>query len=76
VYVDLLIAIELTGLVVIVHYVLRTFKKGQEDYEAVKQFIIYNFEEQIRLYPGQRIVILCDMTDAGIRNLVRLFQID
>ena len=54
-----------------VHYVIRTFTKGQEDNEAVKRFIIYNFEEHIRTHPGELVVILFDMTDTGLRHLVR-----
>jgi len=57
-------------LICIVNFVIRTFNKGQEDNEAVKRFITYNFEEHIRAHPGQRIVILFDMTETGLRHLV------
>ena len=53
------------------HFVIRTFNKSQEDSDAVKRFITYHFEEQLRNYPGQRIVILFDMTQTGLRHLVR-----
>lgn len=56
----------------IVHFVVRTFHKGQEDNEAVKRFITYNFERHVRHYPGQKIVILFDLNETGLRNLVRL----
>ena len=56
------------------HYVVRTFVKGEEDNELVKRFIIYNFEEHIRNYPGQKIVILFDMTETGLKNLVSYFH--
>jgi len=54
----------------IVHFVVRTFNKGQEDNEAVKRFITYNFENHIRQYPGQKIIILFDMSETGITHLV------
>jgi hypothetical protein len=54
----------------VVHFVIRTFIKGQEDNEAVKRFITYNFEEHVRARPDQRIVILFDMTQTGLRHLV------
>jgi hypothetical protein len=57
-------------LIYIVHSLIRKFNKGQEDSEAVKSFITYNFEEQIRTHPGQRIVILFDMSETGLRHLV------
>jgi len=53
----------------ILHFVIRKFNKGQDDHEAVKRFITYHFEEHIRAHPGQRIVILFDMTDTGLRHL-------
>jgi len=49
------------------------FNKGQEDNEAVKRFIIYNFERHLRRHPGQKLVILFDMSETGLRNLVRFF---
>ena len=52
------------------HFDVRTFVRGQEDNDAIRRFVIYNFEEQLRLYPGQRINLLCDMSGAGIRNVV------
>ncbi len=52
------------------HFVIRTFTKGQEDNEAVKRFIAYNFEEHLRTHPGQRIVILFDMRETGLRHVV------
>ncbi|CAF4050655.1 unnamed protein product [Rotaria sp. Silwood2] len=36
----------------IIHFVVRTFKKGQEDNEAAKRFITYNFERHVRHHPG------------------------
>jgi hypothetical protein len=58
-------------LVDIVHFVIRKFNKGEEDNEAVKRFITYTFEEHIRAHPGQRITILFDMSETGLRHLVR-----
>ncbi len=49
---------------------MRTFRKGQEDNEAVKRFIIYHFERHVRRRPGQKIVILFDLAESGITNLV------
>ncbi len=57
--------------VFLVHFLIRKFTKGEEDNEAVKRYITYNFEEHIRAYPGQRITILFDMTETGLRHLVR-----
>lgn len=56
----------------LVHFLIRKFNKGQEDNEAVKRFITYNFEEHVRAHPGQRIVILFDMTETGLSHLVSL----
>ncbi|CAF4688149.1 unnamed protein product [Rotaria sp. Silwood1] len=53
----------------ILHFVVRTFNKGQEDNEVVKRFIIYNFERHVRRHPGEKIVILFDMSETGLRNL-------
>ncbi|CAF0896486.1 unnamed protein product [Adineta ricciae] len=53
----------------LLHYVIRVFHKGQEDNEAVKRFITYNFEEHIRTHPGQRIVILFDLRETGLSHL-------
>ncbi len=58
----------------LVHFLIRKFNKGHEDNEAVKRFITYNFEEHIRAHAGQRIVILFDMTDTGLRHLVSLID--
>lgn len=63
-------------LLFIVHYVVRTFNKGELDNEMVKRFMAYNFEEHIRTHPGQRIVILFDMTDTGLRHLVSFLFIE
>jgi hypothetical protein len=54
----------------IVHFVVRALNKGYEDNEAIKRFITYNFENHIREYPGQKIVILFDMSETGIAHLV------
>ncbi len=54
----------------VVHFVIRAFNKGHEDNEAIKRFITYNFEKHIREYPGQKIVILFDMSETGISHLV------
>ncbi|CAF1118614.1 unnamed protein product [Adineta steineri] len=53
----------------VLNCIIRVFHKGQEDNEAVKRFIIYNFEEQIRSNPGQRIAILFDMRETGLGHL-------
>ncbi|CAF2906770.1 unnamed protein product [Rotaria sp. Silwood2] len=53
----------------ILHVVVRKFNKGQEDNEAIKRFLTYYFEKHVREYPGQRIVILFDMSEAGIGHL-------
>lgn len=55
----------------IVHFVVRTFHKGQENNEAVKRFMTYHFERQIRRHPGQKIVLLFDLSESGLTNLVR-----
>lgn len=54
----------------IVQFIVRTFNKGQEDNEAVKRFIVYNFERHIRRRPGEKLVILFDLSETGVRNLV------
>jgi len=54
----------------VVHFVVRAFNKGYEDNEAIKRFITYNFEKHVREYPGQKIVILFDLSGAGISHLV------
>jgi hypothetical protein len=54
----------------LVHFVVRAFNKGHEDNEAIKRFMTYNLEKHVREYPGQKIVILFDMSEAGIRHLV------
>ena len=58
----------------LVHFVVRTFNKGEEDNEAVKRFITYNLERHVRRNPGQRIVILFDMSETGLKHLVRCAQ--
>jgi hypothetical protein len=62
-------------LIILVHFVVRRFVKGQEDNETTKRFIIYHFERHVRRYPGQRIVILFDMSETGLKHLVRSFHI-
>ncbi|CAF5062946.1 unnamed protein product, partial [Rotaria sp. Silwood1] len=54
----------------ILHFVVRNLRKGHEDNEAIKRFITYNFETYIRENPGKHIVVLFDMSEAGIGNLV------
>jgi hypothetical protein len=49
------------------------FNKGQEDNEVVKRFILYNFERHVRRHPGQKIVILFDLSETGLKHLVRFF---
>ena len=58
---------------ILVHFVVRALNKGHEDNEAIKRFITYHLEKHIRESPGQKIVLLFDMTNAGISNLVDLF---
>jgi len=53
----------------ILHFVVRVFNKGHEDNEAIKRFITYHFENHLREHPGQKIVILFDMSEAGIGHL-------
>ncbi|CAF1345645.1 unnamed protein product [Rotaria magnacalcarata] len=53
----------------ILHFVVRSLHKGQEDNEAIKRFITYHFEKHQRETPGQRIVILFDMSEAGIGHI-------
>ncbi|CAM4800151.1 unnamed protein product [Rotaria magnacalcarata] len=53
----------------LLHFVVRTFNKGQEDNEAVKRFMIYNFEKHVRRHPGEKIVIIFDLSETGLRNL-------
>ncbi|CAF5215360.1 unnamed protein product, partial [Rotaria magnacalcarata] len=52
------------------HFVVRSLHKGQEDNEAIKRFITYHFEKHQRETPGQRIVILFDMSEAGIGHIL------
>ena len=59
-----------------VHFVIRTFVKGQEDNDVVKRFVIYTLERHVRRHPGQRIVILFDMSETGLKNLVRSIRTD
>jgi len=54
----------------LVHFVVRALNKGKDDNEAVKRFITYTFEKHVRENPGQKIVILFDMSETGIRHLV------
>ncbi|CAF2867549.1 unnamed protein product, partial [Rotaria sp. Silwood2] len=53
----------------ILHFVIRNLRKGHEDNEAIKRLITYNFEKYIRESPGKHIVVLFDMSGAGIGNL-------
>jgi len=55
----------------IVYFAFRTIVKGREDLESIERFIIYNLEEHLRFHMGQPIVILFDMTDTGLKHLVR-----
>lgn len=54
----------------LVHLIIRNFNKGQDNGDDVKRFETYFFEEQIRKHPGQRMVIMFDMSDTGLRHLV------
>ena len=58
------------GFVFLVHFRARAYEKGQENSDEIKRFITYNLEQHLRDYPGQRIVVLFDLTDAGLRQLV------
>jgi hypothetical protein len=57
-------------LLFLVHFVVRVLNKGREDNEAIKRFITYNLEKHVREHPGQKIVLLFDLSEAGIGNLV------
>ncbi|CAF4870001.1 unnamed protein product [Rotaria sp. Silwood1] len=53
----------------ILHFLVRKFHKGQENNEAIKRFLIYNFEQHIREHPDEKIVLLFDMSETGIGHL-------
>jgi hypothetical protein len=57
-----------------VHFVVRALNKGQEDNEAVKRFITYTLEQHVREHPGQKIIILFDLSETGLRHLVSLIE--
>ncbi|CAF1356639.1 unnamed protein product [Rotaria sp. Silwood1] len=52
-----------------IHFVVRVLNKGDEDNETIKCFITHNLEKHVREYPGQKIAILINMSEAGIRHL-------
>ena len=58
---------------ILVHFLIRALNKGHDDNEAIKRFITYHLEQHIREFPGQKIVLFFDMSDASISNLVNLF---
>ncbi|CAF4942651.1 unnamed protein product, partial [Rotaria sp. Silwood1] len=43
--------------------------KGDENNEAIKRFITYNLQNHFREYPCQKIAILINMSEAGLRHL-------
>ncbi|CAF0933238.1 unnamed protein product [Rotaria sordida] len=53
----------------LLHIIISKFNKGRENKDTVKRFLTYNFEQQVREYPGEKIVILFDMSGTGIGNL-------
>ena len=55
---------------------LELLKKVKDSNPKVRTILMsaYNFEEHIRAHPGQRIVMLFDMTDTGLRHLVRFIS--
>lgn len=55
----------------LVHFVVRVFNRGEEDNDRIKRFLIYHFERHVRRNPGRKLVILFDLTDTGLKNLVR-----
>ena len=54
----------------LVHIAVRKLDKSNDDKEAVKRFLTYTFEEHLRQQPGQKIVIVFDMTDTGLSHVV------
>lgn len=50
--------------------IIRNYHKGLDNSDDVKRFETYLFEEQIRIQPGQRIVIFFDMSSTGLGHLV------
>ena len=53
-----------------VYFVVRAFVKGENESEVIKRFMTYVFENHLRQHPGEKIVMLFDMSEAGIRHLV------
>ncbi|CAF0778052.1 unnamed protein product [Rotaria sp. Silwood1] len=43
--------------------------EGDENNEAIKRFITYNLQNHFREYPCQKIAILINMSEAGLRHL-------
>ena len=53
------------------HFVIRAFVKGEDESDVIKRFITYVFENHLREHPGEKIVMVFDMSEAGLRHLVR-----
>jgi hypothetical protein len=54
----------------LVYFVVRTFDKGQEENNAVKRLITFTLEQHVREHPGERLVILFDLSRVGVRQIV------
>jgi hypothetical protein len=55
-----------------VHFVVKLHKKDVHPHEQVCKFIAYNFEKHYKFNWDSKIILLFDMSDAGISNLVTL----
>ncbi|CAF3600034.1 unnamed protein product [Adineta steineri] len=53
----------------LLHFVVRLMDKGKDDKEAIKRLITYTLEQHIREHPGQKVVILFDMSETGIGHM-------
>ncbi|CAF0778453.1 unnamed protein product [Adineta steineri] len=57
----------------LLHFVVRLMDKGKDDKEAIKRLITYTLEQHIREHPGQKVVILFDMSET-VHFVVRLMD--
>ena len=53
-----------------VHFKVSKCKKDPENQMLIKKFIAWNIEKENRKAPDKPIVVLFDMTGAGISNMV------
>lgn len=53
-----------------VHIMVAKHKKDTFPALTVRQFIAWHIDKEFLVNPGKRIVVLIDMTDAGLTNVV------